>query len=311
MRVATFNINGIRAAQRRGFERWLTERGPDVVALQEMRVAAESIPDGVFGPYHLAYDEGEVRGRNGVAVLTRHPPAAVRTWGGTVLLREPGARHTDVVTLPPESLSRGLREFAGQGRYLEVDLVDVPVTVASLYLPKGGLPAHLQQPGRMREAPDGGARYERKMRFLDAFARQLARTRRAARTRGRALLLLGDLNIAHTRFDVRNWRRAGRMEGYLPEERDWLDGLLGPRTLVDVVRRLHPDTEGPYSWWSWLGRAFIEDTGWRIDYHLATPGLARTAVRAVTDRDPGPGEQRISDHAPVVVDYDLRGFRES
>lgn len=308
MRIATFNINGIRAAQRRGFEKWLRDRSPDVVALQEVRAPAAAIPEGVFGDHHLTYEEGTIPGRNGVAILTRHAPAAVRTWSGTALLRSPGAAHVETVDLEAVPLARGLREFAAQGRYVEIDLADAPITVASLYLPKGGLPAHLQKPGRMREAPDGGARYDRKMRFLAAFARQLTRTRRTTRAQGRELLLMGDLNIAHTRYDVRNWRRSNQVEGYLPEEREWFDSILSPRTLVDVVRRHHPDAEGPFSWWSWLGRSFADDVGWRIDYHLATPALARAARCAGTDRDPAP-DCRISDHAPVVVDYDLAAMR--
>ncbi|MDT2004741.1 exodeoxyribonuclease III [Rhodococcus opacus] len=304
MRIATFNVNGIRAAQRRGIEEWLGEREPDVVALQEVRARATAIPPGVFGDYHLTYDEGDVAGRNGVAVLTRHAPFAVRTWSGTALVRAPGELHTESVELDPVPLARGLGEFANQGRYVEVDLAEAPITIASMYLPKGGLPAHLQKPGRMREAPDGGARYDRKMRFLSAFARQLTRSRRTARANGRELLLMGDLNIAHTRHDVRNWRRSNQVEGYLPEEREWFDSILSPRTLVDVVRQHHPGVDGPYSWWSWLGQSFVNDTGWRIDYHLATPRLAQAAVAAGTDREPA-ADRRMSDHAPVVVDYDL------
>ena len=77
--------------------------------------------------------------------------------------------------------------------------------------------------------------------------------------------------------------------------------------LVDVVRRLHPDAPGPYSWWSWRGQAFDNDAGWRIDYHLATPKLARQARTAGTDKESS-YDARISDHAPVVVDYDLSGL---
>lgn len=304
MRIATFNVNGIRAAQRRGFEEWLADRRPDVVAIQEMRARASAIPPGVFGEYHLAYDEGELAGRNGVAVLTRYAPLAIRTWSGAALVQRPGETHTETVELDPVPLARGLGEFANEGRYLEVDLDEAPITVVSMYLPKGGLPAHLQKPGRMREAPDGGARYDRKMRFLSAFARQLTRARRTARARGRELLVMGDLNIAHTRHDVRNWRRSNQVEGYLPEEREWFDSILSPRTLVDVVRRQHPGVDGPYSWWSWLGQSFVNDVGWRIDYHLATPGLAGAVVAAGTDRDPA-ADRRMSDHAPVVVDYAL------
>ncbi|GAA1480018.1 exodeoxyribonuclease III [Gordonia sinesedis] len=288
MRIATVNVNGIRAARRRGFGDWLAHRDCDVVTVQEVRCRVEDLPDDAFGDYHASYDPGVIPGRNGVAVLTRTPPAAVRTW----TVRDAGR------LLPP-----ALRKHASEGRYIEVDLADAPVTVASLYLPKGGLPAHLQDPRRMRETPDGGAKYARKMAFMDGLARYLGTTRRAARAAGREFLLTGDLNIAHTSLDVAAWRRNQRSEGFLPEEREWLDAQLTPRTLVDVVRRLNPDSAGPYSWWSWLGTAYDRDAGWRIDYHLATPRLARAARTAVVDREFR--GTRLSDHAPVVVDYDL------
>lgn len=310
LRIATVNVNGIRAAHRRGFGEWLAARGADVVALQEVRAQADKLPAGAFGDLHVALDTGTLPGRNGVAVLTRMAPAAVRTWSGTALVGGPPGAQVAAATgalrpvLAPDRvpLPRELRPFAAEGRYLEVDLADAPLTVACLYLPKGGLPAELQRPERMREAPDGGARYARKMRFLAGFSRYLTRTRRAAAADGREFLLMGDLNIAHTRQDLAAWRRNQATDGFLPEEREWFGQQLSPRTLVDVVRRLHPEADGPYSWWSWLGQAFAKDAGWRIDYHLATPRLARTAVRAEVDREVR--GQRLSDHAPVVVDYD-------
>ncbi|WP_193103809.1 exodeoxyribonuclease III [Brachybacterium sp. FME24] len=314
LRIATANINGIRATHRRGFGDWLAGRGCDVVALQEVRAQADKLPSGAFGDYHVALDTGSLPGRNGVAVLTRHAPAAVRTWSGTALVGaaevRAGASGGMVETLErvpaPDHvpLARGLRGFAAEGRYLEVDLADAPVTIACLYLPKGGLPAELQRPERMREAPDGGARYARKMGFMAAFSRYLVRTRRAAAAAGREFLLMGDLNIAHTRQDLAAWRRNQNNDGFLPEEREWFGQQLSPRTLVDVVRLLHRDEDGPYSWWSWLGQSFAKDAGWRLDYHLATPRLARSAVRGEVDRE-FRGE-RLSDHSPVVVDYDWR-----
>jgi len=299
-RVATFNVNGIRAAHRRGFLDWLAECDPDVVALQEVRCPVDALPSDAFGAYHASYVPGELAGRNGVAVLTRAAPASVRTWSASAwAVTELGAGEAPA---PPTGLARGLRAFAAEGRYVEVDLGDRPLTVASLYLPKGGLPAHLQRPGGMRERPDGGAAYQRKMDFLAAFARQLGRSRREALARGREFVLLGDLNIAHTTLDLTNWKSSARAVGFLPEERAWLDAQIGPRTLVDVQRSLHRDEPGPWSWWSWLGSSFEKDVGWRIDYHLATPGLAGSAVAAWTER-PGSRELRVSDHAAVVVDY--------
>lgn len=281
MRVATFNVNGIRAAHRRGFASWLQSRDCDVVALQEVRCSPDDLPDGVFDGYRLAYEPGNRKGRNGVAILTRPEPAAVRTFAKAPVPRE-------------------LRAFTGEGRYLEVDLSDRPLTVASLYLPKGGMPIHLQH--KAREAPDGGLAYARKIDFLAGYARHVTAARRSAARRGRQFLLLGDLNIAHTGADLHNWRASRQVPGFFPEERAWFDALLGPRRLVDVVRRLNPGAAGPYSWWSWLGRAFDEDRGWRIDYHLASPVLARSAIGAAVDRADR-YEERMSDHAPVVVDY--------
>jgi len=190
---------------------------------------------------------------------------------------------------------------AGNGDYLsaypDTYRADTAKTsAAAFYLKPTGIGTYLLF--------DGGARYARKMGFMAAFSRHLTRTRRAAAAQGRQFLLMGDLNIAHTRQDLAAWRRNQNNDGFLPEEREWLGAQLSPRTLVDVVRRLHPQEDGPYSWWSWLGQSFAKDAGWRIDYHLATPRLARSALRAEVDREVR--GVRLSDHAPVVVDYDLR-----
>lgn len=268
LRVATFNVNGIRAASRRGFNAWLQGRGCDVVALQEVRCPTALLPDDVFDGYEVQYLPGTLAGRNGVALLTTVPPTAVRS-------------------------GIGLPEFDHEGRYLEidVDLDDIPpLTVASVYLPKGA-PIEADQ-----------AKYDRKMRFMDGLAKYLTKARRTARRNNREFLIMGDFNIAHTPADIRNWRANQKNEGFLPEERAWFGSLLGPRTLTDVVRSVHPEQDGPYSWWSWRGQAFSKDVGWRIDYQLATGPLARAAVSAGTDRD-ADWESRLSDHAPVVVDY--------
>lgn len=294
--IATFNVNGIRAAARRGFEGWLESTRPDVVALQEMRCGVGMLPE-VFGDYQLVYDSGTIAGRNGVAFLVRPglEIGAVRCWSGDVFGWD------GPVEAPP--LARGLAPFAREGRYIEIDVPGL--TLANLYLPKGGLPAELQVPGRMRDKPDGGAKYERKQRFLAAFARQLVRARRAAKARGNEFLLMGDLNVAHQNFDVTNWRSNGKTDGFLPEERQWFGEQLSPRTLVDVVRRLHGDEPGPNSWWSWAGQAYSKDVGWRIDYHLASPGLARAArsCRVDSEWDVDGVATRMSDHAAVVVEY--------
>lgn len=293
MRIGTHNVNGIRAALRRGFSAFWRDTQADVIALQEVRCRVEDLPDGAFGPYHVAWDAGQLAGRNGVAVLTRARPEQIRTLGVGAHVVDPQGVITATAT---ERISnRDLAPYGDEGRYVEVDLAEVPLRVASLYLPKGA--AWPFEPGSKDK-------YDRKLRFMKGLARHLTASRRDAAALGREFLVVGDFNIAHTTADLKNWRTNQESEGFLPEERAWLDEVIGARRLVDVTRRLHPDASGPYSWWSWRGQAFANDAGWRIDYHLASPALAKTATAAWSAREDS-YDARISDHCPVLADYDL------
>lgn len=258
--VASVNVNGIRAAAPKGLAAWLARTPADVVCLQETRARPEEVPAGLLDGWHVAHAPCEdARGRNGVAVLTRARPDAVRVGG------------VDAA-------------FDGSGRWVEVDLPGV--TVASLYLPNGTV---------------GTPKQEEKDRFLALFAPYLAERREKAAAEDREVLVCGDWNIAPTERDLRNWRGNVRNSGFLPHEREWMAALFATGW-VDVVRERHGDVDGPYSWWSYRGRAFDNDTGWRIDLHVATPGLAARAVDVVVERAPSHAE-RWSDHAPVTVTY--------
>jgi exodeoxyribonuclease III len=268
LRVATANVNGIRAAARRGIGAWLAERQPDVLCLQEVRAPDSALDETLGEGWYGVHQEASSKGRAGVAVMSRVPPVAVRSGLGDV----PGAA-----------------EFAGTGRWVEADFaVDgqpEPLTVASVYVHKG-------------EA--GTAKQEEKDRFLD-----VVRTRMLELAGpGRHLVVGGDFNIAHREVDLKNWKGNVGNAGFLPQERARFDRLLGDDGFVDVHRSLAGEGPGPYTWWSWRGKAFDLDSGWRIDYQLASAGLAALAVKAEVDRAPSYAE-RWSDHAPVVVDYDL------
>ena len=291
IRIGTHNVNGIRAALRRGFRGYWDETTADVVALQEVRCRVDDLPLEAFDGFHVTLDAGQLAGRNGVAILTRRAPERVRSLAEVVTEISPGGRPTDLSA--ERIVNRDLAAFSHEGRYVEVDLADAPVRVASLYLPKGA--AWPYEEGTEEK-------YLRKMRFMRGLARALTASKREAAAQGREFLVMGDFNIAHTKQDLRNWRSNQKSEGFLPEEREWFGSVLGPRRMVDVVRDLHPETDGPYTWWSWRGQAFANDSGWRIDYHLASPGLARAAVSGFVGREDS-YEERISDHAPVVVDY--------
>jgi len=263
--VSTINVNGIRAAVKQrslenlGLLPWFTETPADVVCLQEIRADDEQLA-AALSPvladgWHLASAAPHIKGRNGVAVLSRTPFNDVR-------------------------IGCGAEEFALHGRYLEVDTADL--TVASVYFPTG-------------EAETD--RQVEKERFMAAVATRMA----ALFERPGEAVLFGDWNTAHTENDIKNWRGNIKKSGFLPQERQWLTDLLAAGW-VDVVRQAHPGVAGPYAWWSWRGKAFDNDAGWRIDYQLATAGLAARVVSARTERPAAYG-LRWSDHAPVTVDY--------
>jgi exodeoxyribonuclease-3 len=180
---------------------------------------------------------------------------------------------------PPDRIIRGFgsAEFDAEGRYLEARFG--ALSVVSLYLPSGS---------------SGPARQAAKYRFLAEFEPQLERLRRSRRQ----VVLCGDFNIAHREIDLRNWRSNRKNSGFLPEERAWLDRLFGPLGWVDAFRRVNPDPDH-YTWWSNRGRAWENNVGWRIDYHIVSPGLAeRVRSASIWKRT------RFSDHAPLILDYD-------
>ena len=154
----------------------------------------------------------------------------------------------------------GHGEFDAEGRYIRADFGNL--SVISLYLPSGS------------SSPE---RQEAKFRFLDAFLPFLA----ALRAEGREIVLCGDWNIAHKEVDLRNWKSNQKNSGFLPEERAWLTQVFDEQGWVDVYRRLHPEATGDaYTWWSDRGQAWAKNVGWRIDYQIATPGIAARAVKA-------------------------------
>jgi len=181
----------------------------------------------------------------------------------------------------PDELIRGLgegfEEFDAEGRYIEARFGDL--SVASLYAPSGS---------------SSEERQAAKFRFMDLYKPRL----KAEAADGREHIVCGDWNIAHKEIDLKNWRGNRKNSGFLPEERAWMDDLYGPAGWVDAFRVVEPGEE-QYTWWSNRGQAWAKNVGWRIDYQVVTPGLAQRATAASIYKD-----ERFSDHAPLIMDYD-------
>lgn len=182
---------------------------------------------------------------------------------------------------PADELIEGLgyEDIDSEGRYLEARFGNL--SVVSLYLPSGS---------------SSEERQTVKYSVMDRFYPHLA----ALMASGREVIICGDWNIAHQNIDLKNWRGNLKNSGFLPEERAWLSKVLDEQGWVDVYRRLYPQAEAEcYTWWSNRGQARANNVGWRIDYQIATPNIASRAVSSHVYK-----EQRFSDHAPLVVDYD-------
>ncbi len=273
LRLATVNVNGIRAAYRRGMADWLDGRGVDILALQEVRASTTDLEQ-LLGPdWNIVHDEASAKGRAGVAIASR------------------GAASIHRVAI-------GADDFDTAGRWIEADysVGDSILTVVSAYVHSGEADTQKQVD---------------KYAFLDAFEARLPELA----SHSEYAVVVGDLNVGHRKLDIRNWKGNVKRAGFLPDERAYFDRFVGAEDedgyndgaglgWVDVGRKQAGEVDGPYTWWSWRGQAFDNDTGWRIDYQLATKALADRVVGYAVDRAPS-YDARFSDHTPVVVDYAL------
>lgn len=273
LRIASVNVNGIRAAARKGMHAWLDAADVDVLTLQEVRAEAADLAAALPG-WHIVGDEALAKGRAGVAIAARAP---LEIWR---------------IELGDETLD-------SRGRWVEadIDISETPLTVVSAYVYTG---------------EEGTPKQDAKYAFLDAMTARMPQL-------GAQALITGDLNVGHRELDIRNWKGNVKKAGFLPRERAYFDRFTGPAGAevvgvdgsvgtglgwVDVGRRFAGEVDGPYTWWSNRGKAFDTDTGWRIDYHLATPALAERVTDYRVVRAPS-WDTRWSDHAPVVADYAL------
>jgi exodeoxyribonuclease-3 len=271
MRVATWNVNSLKARLEK-LEWWVSRAEPDVLLLQETKLADSEVPREAFEKlgYALAH-HGEKGGRNGVAIASRVGLDDVVTNFGRPLA-------------PPQTEDSDDEPFA-EARMISASCGGV--RVVSIYAPNG------------REV--SSRFYQAKLVWFDRLAKWLEN----ARTPGDSLLVGGDFNVAPTDIDV--WDPAACHGGthVSPPERAALDRVC-EWGLVDAYRLQHPEPER-YSWWDYRAGLFHKNYGMRIDHCLVTKPLVPRVVWTEIDREARKGKPIPSDHAPVVVDLDQHG----
>lgn len=249
-RIISWNVNGIRAGERKGFLRWLAACEADVVALQEIKASEAQLSAELRAAcgYSACWLPAERAGYSGVATLSREP-------------------------CPGVTRGIGVPRFDAEGRVL---ISRFPAfTLYNVYVPSG---------------TTGPERVAFKLEFTAA----LRETVRADLAAGRSLVVVGDLNTAHTELDLARPRENRQTSGFMPEERAALGALLDAG-LVDSFRHANPGA-AKYSWWTVRAGARERNVGWRIDYILVSADLAPRIVAA--DTHP---EVEGSDHCPVSV----------
>lgn len=257
-RMITCNVNGIRAASRKGFWPWFAAQNADILCLQELKAQEHQLPEEAKPEgYHRYFHIAQKPGYSSVALYSRCEPDAVHIGLGAV---DPDVDWQDM---------------DNEGRFVQADFGKL--SVISVYFPSGSS-------SEIRQAV--------KMHFLARFLPWVIQLKAS----GREVIVCGDINIAHQKIDIKNWRSNQKNSGFLPEEREWFSRWLDAG-FIDVLRQLDQQRI-QYSWWSNRGQARANNVGWRIDYHLCTPDTAKhcVAVDVYTDT-------WFSDHAPVTAEF--------
>lgn len=271
MKIISANLNGIRAATRKGFYDWLPKVDADIVCLQELKAQEDQIEGEPYHPngYHTYFHCAEKKGYSGVGIHCKQEPDNIE-YG----------------------LGKGFEDIDSEGRYIQADFGNL--SVASLYM------------------PSGSSKEERQEFKIDMMARFESKLGELAQS-GRQVVICGDWNIVHKVRDIKNWRANQTRSGFLPEERQWMDWLFG-ETEAELeggrggnagfhdAFRLINDEDEQYTWWSNRGQAWANNTGWRIDYQVISNALKD---KVVAGSDLIYKDERFSDHAPLVIEYDI------
>ncbi|WIV44755.1 exodeoxyribonuclease III [Glutamicibacter nicotianae] len=244
LRVASVNVNGIRAAYKRNMADWIAARDVDILCLQEVRAPDKILRELIGEGWHILHAEAKDKGRAGVAVLSRTEPVAVREHIGEDY-------------------------FADSGRWVEADFeVNGEIfTVVSAYVHSGEL---------------GTQKQEDKYRFLQRMNVRLVELKNEkdhVLVVGDLNVVHTEKDIKN--WKPNHNKRAGVMDEEIAYFDGFFGPEIGYK---DVARELAGDVQGPYTWWSFRGQAFDNDAGWRIDYHMATPALAAKAIKSHVDR---------------------------
>ncbi len=267
MKLASWNVNGIRAVSQKEDWQWFKESTYDIIGLQETKAEISQLSEELTKPsgYHAYFCSSTVKkGYSGTAVFSKIEPLKV------------------VYELPDA-------QYQGEGRIIHLEFEKFHYING--YFPNGGEPIP-DADGKMR---GDHKRLPYKMGFFACF-REYAKEL----TKDKPLVVCGDFNIAHKEIDLARPKTNTKSTGFLPVEREFLDVFIGEDKYIDTFRHIHGNITDKYTWWSYKSGARPKNVGWRIDYFFASKGLENNIKDAwIEDNIYG------SDHCPVALELNI------
>lgn len=250
MKLVSWNVNGLRAIYKKGFEESFKKLDADIFCIQETKMQEGQIELDLQG-YYQYYNYAERKGYSGTAVFTKKEPLNV-------------------------SYGIGIEEHDKEGRVITLEFDKF--YMVNCYTPNSG-----------REL----ARLEYRMVWEEAFKKYLIEL-----DKQKPVIICGDLNVAHTEIDLKNPKSNRKNAGFTDEERNKIDDLLNAG-FTDTFRKIYPDKEGAYTWWSYMFNARANNAGWRIDYFLVSDRISKNIKDAYIY-----SEIMGSDHCPVGLEIE-------
>ena len=240
MKLISWNVNGIRACIKKGFEDFFKEIDADIFCIQETKMQVEDKNEEVknilnlpiFKNYNCYWNSAEKKGYSGTAIFTKLKPISCK-------------------------YGIGIEEHDKEGRVITLEFEKF--FMVNIYTPNSK---------RELERLDYRQIWEDEIR---KYLSNLAKTK--------PVIMCGDLNVAHKEIDLKNPKSNRRNAGFTDEERNKMTCLLDTG-FTDSFRFLYPDKEDAYSWWSYMGRAREKNVGWRIDYFIVSNNINKNIKEA-------------------------------
>ena len=236
MIITSWNVNGLRAVLKKGFENWIFENSPEIVGLQEIKAKhqdVEGLIENIEKKYWVYLNPAEKKGYSGTALFISKK-----------LSKNDFKIHYGL----------GEKKFDSEGRIIWVELSKL--VVINGYFPNG-----------QRDH----SRVEYKLEFSRKVFDMALEIQKKLK---KEVIILGDINTAHNEIDLANPKSNSNTTGFLPIERAFIDDVI-KLGFTDLFRHFHPEASNHYTWWTYRGDCRERNIGWRLDYFFSSKGVIK------------------------------------